>query len=181
MRLHFEKSYALVKKMVRKRNILFWQIGNIQGRIQSEKVLEGRGETVKYLPNGVGTLRRENTASSLVEFTQSFIQGAWRTPGIRAEGDPWQPHRCSHKVQPLVHRFYRVRGHAEGHCSRIKGFTCTSKGLHALTWQLTLYLDLVASPVHQERKTMLSLRDSWEAKIKSSPSWPWWASLRYIY
>lgn len=62
--------------MVRKRNILFWQIGNIQGRIQSEKVLEGQGETVKYLSNGVGTLRRENTASSLVEFTQSFIQGA---------------------------------------------------------------------------------------------------------
>ena len=36
-----------------------------------------------------------------------------------------------HKVQILVYRFYRARGHAEGHYSEIKGFAHTSKGLHA--------------------------------------------------
>lgn len=34
------------------------------------------------------------------------------------------------KIQTAVHRFYRVRVHAERHCSETRGFTRTSKGLH---------------------------------------------------
>lgn len=41
-----------------------------------------------------------------------------------------------HTIWTLVRRFYRVRGHTKEHYNEMKGFDCTSEGLHGPNWQL---------------------------------------------
>ena len=85
-------------------------------------------------------------------------------------------------VQTLVHRVYRAMGHIEDLIVvRSQGSHAPERVCMGLIDSESLIRSHGATCASGERKTMLSLPNSWEAKTGHSPSWPWLAFLRYVY
>jgi len=76
----------------------------------------------------------------------------------------------SAKSRPQFPDFIEQRDtHAEGHCREIKGFTHTSKGLHAPNWQLTFNEILWHQLCIRTGKDYV-ISNPWEAKNKPPPA-----------
>ena len=86
--------------------------------------VRGGGETVKYPPNQESSLRPRNKAGHSIQFTQSFIQSISLQEGIRQRMLHGSHIVILCKIQTFIHRFYRVREHAEGDRSETKAFPC---------------------------------------------------------